>query len=77
MFASVGNAFVNMHKNDALPCGTDYPGKFVFDFACAVSGWWIGRQKESIVLFNKLLTNEVMPEEYVNACLFNLQKIGA
>lgn len=64
-FAAVGKALVNLSTNP-LPCSTDYPGKFAFDFEMAVSAWWIGRRDESAEIFNRLLANEKMPQEYVN-----------
>lgn len=76
-YATVGKSFVHFHEKSVLPCDVGYPGKFVFDFEIAVSAWWIGRKDESHQIFNDLLTHTQMPQEYVNACLSNLQNIGA
>lgn len=75
-YATVGKSVCNLHEHYRLPCTTEFPGSFVFDFEIAVSGWWLGRKDESLAIFNRLLTNERMPAEYISSCLTNMQSIG-
>jgi len=60
---------------DELPADVDYSGEYCLIFEKAVSGWWIGRKEESIILFNNLLDNYDMKEDYVQACINNLNSI--
>ena len=53
-----------------------YGSEFVTTRNCvekAVAGWWIGRKDESKTLFQHLLDDHKMSEEYVNGCLNNLK----
>jgi hypothetical protein len=53
----------------------DFPGQIGLLFEQAVSAWWIGRQEESIAIFNDLLTRK-LPESYRQAINNNLNRIN-
>lgn len=67
---------LGLNKSDfeTLPVHVGYEGKASLEFEKAVAGWWIGRRDESIEIFNHLLSHDI-PESYVQAIKFNLERI--
>lgn len=60
---------------EPLPADVGYHSDYCLKFEKAVCGWWIGRKDESKVIFNDILNNYKMEEEYIKASLDNLRKI--
>lgn len=58
-----------------LPAQTGYLGEYCLLFEKAISGWWIGRREESINILETLLDKYEMREDYVNGCIYNLERI--
>jgi tetratricopeptide (TPR) repeat protein len=74
-FAQVGlskRASIPAH----LPADVQYPGRFGLLYEKAISGWWLGRAKESEDLFKDLLC-QVISDEYRLSIEDNLRRIGA
>lgn len=71
-FAEVGLHLLNF---EPLPGGLDYYGKYCLEFEKAVSAYWIGRREESISLFIKLKTKELV-EEYAVSVEANLRQLN-
>jgi len=67
---------INYKRDQKLPIGVDYPGPNVFFFEKAVSGWWLGKEKESLKIFNDLLGQD-LPPNYIEAIKYNLKVMGA
>lgn len=59
-----------------LPLSLDYHADYAL-FEKAVAGWQIGYKDWAISVFNQLLANKNLNEVYRNACLANLDAIGA
>lgn len=75
-FANVGLSY--SHTNQIpLPVWVEYPGEYGLLFEKYVAGWWIGKQDETILGLVDLLDNHVMSQEFVNACITNLERIRA
>ncbi len=72
-YAELGLLFATNAYNQPLPGYVEYNGTYCLLFEKAVAGWWIGRRDESKTLFQHLLDDHVMTEEYVNGCLNNLK----
>jgi len=72
-YAELGLLFATNAYNQPLPGYVEYNGTYCLLFEKAVAGWWIGRKDESKTLFQHLLDDYVMTEEYVNGCLSNLK----
>ena len=72
-YAELGLLFATNAYNQPLPGYVEYNGTYCLLFEKAVAGWWIGRKDESKTLFQHLLDDHVMTEEYVNSCLNNLK----
>jgi len=60
---------------EPLPVDVEYPGKYALLFEKAVSGWWIGRDKESHDIFKDLLDNYELSPAYRNGITSNLRTI--
>lgn len=73
-FAEVGLA--QKEPVISLPASVEYLGRFCLTFEKAVSGWWIGRSKESAALLQDLLTQD-LPSNYRSSIEYNLKQIGA
>jgi tetratricopeptide (TPR) repeat protein len=69
-WAQVGLAYAA--RNESLPAETEYPGAYGFTFEKAVSGWWMGRKEESLILFNELLQKDIA-ENYRSTIEYNLK----
>jgi len=72
-FAELGLAHTLATFNQPLPVYVEYNGPYVLMFEKAVAGWWLGRKEESKELFNHLLDNVEMSQEYVSGCINNLR----
>jgi tetratricopeptide (TPR) repeat protein len=72
-FSEVGLQFVHTTLNNPLPGWVEYHGAYCLMFEKAVSGWWIGRKEESRDLFQHLLDDHKMTQDYVNGCLNNMR----
>ena len=72
-YAELGLLFATTTYNQPLPGYVEYNGSYCLLFEKAVAGWWIGRKDESKVLFQHLLDDYKMTQEYVNGCLNNLK----
>jgi FkbM family methyltransferase len=72
-FADLGLRYAE--RTEPLPVNVEYPGKYALLFEKAVSGWWLGRDKESHDIFKDLLNNYPIAPEYRNGILSNLKKI--
>ena len=72
-YAELGLLFATNAYNQPLPGYVEYNGTYCLLFEKAVAGWWIGRKSESKTLFQHLLDDHAMTEEYVNGCLNNLK----
>lgn len=59
-----------------LPADIDYPGRIGLIYEKAISGWWLGRAKESENLFKDLLC-QTIPNAYRSSIEDNLRRIGA
>ena len=70
-------AFIGLTKSLStdLPVDVGFPGKYCLMFEQALSAWWIGRKEESILVFEDLIKNYDMREDYYNGCVYNLAKI--
>jgi hypothetical protein len=53
----------------------DFPGMYALSFEKAVSGWWIGREDESLTIFTRLLEQDIR-EDYKNTINYNIEKLG-
>ena len=73
-YAEVGLSLPRV-KLKPLPIDVDYPGEYGLTFEKAVSAWWVGRQDESVQLFQKLLA-EPLAEQYKAAVENNLTSLG-
>jgi tetratricopeptide (TPR) repeat protein len=58
-----------------LPTNVDYPGDFCLEFQKGVAAWWVGRQDETVSIFNNLLRQQ-LPELYYNAIVDNMTKLN-
>ena len=56
-WASMGLLYTDDHTH--LPAPVGYLGSYCLDFEKAVSGWWIGRKKESLGIFKGLLEKNI------------------
>jgi tetratricopeptide (TPR) repeat protein len=72
-FAEIGLMFDQ--NIDKLPVDVDFPGRYALLFEKAVSGWWIGREDESLMIFTLLLEEDIR-EDYKNTIKYNLEKLG-
>ena len=72
-FAELGLVYTAATYNQPLPVYVEYNGPYVLMFEKAVAGWWLGRKEESKELFNHLLDNVEMSQEYVQGCINNLK----
>lgn len=73
-FANAGLLYADIN-HEPLPSSVEYPGKYGLLFEKYVSGWWIGKKDETIWGLTDLLDKYNMIEEFVNACVFNLERI--
>lgn len=62
-------------KYEPLLVDVGYEGIYCLEFQKAVSGWWIGQQKESNEIFNRLLSQDIS-EKYKLAIENNLKRIS-
>ena len=69
------NTGLNFADFNCIPLKTDveYPGKYGLLFEKAISGWWWGKNEESGSIFQDLIENYDMREEYRNVTLNNLK----
>lgn len=72
-YAELGLLFASTTYNQPLPGYVEYNGSYCLLFEKAVACWWIGRKDESKSLFQHLLDDHKMSEEYVSGCLNNLR----
>jgi tetratricopeptide (TPR) repeat protein len=72
-FAEIGLIFNQDHS--PLPANVDFPGMYGLVFEKAVSGWWIGREQESLLLFNDLIKQNIR-EDYRKAIQYNIDKLS-
>lgn len=71
-FAELGLQFTVPTQNNPLPGYVEYNGPYCLLFEKAVASWWIGRRKESKLLFQSLLDDYEMAPEYVISCITNM-----
>jgi hypothetical protein len=71
----IGDTIVN-EVNEPLRTYIDYPGKYVFTFQKAISGWWIGLWDESIYLLRQLQKRKDIVEGYRKVIDNNISLIG-
>lgn len=74
-YAQAGLAFTSLNHSQ-LPTYVEYPGKYALEFEKYVAGYWIGKKDESIAGFQKLLDTEQMSQEFIDACINNLQRLS-
>ena len=74
-YAEVGLSLPRV-KLKPLPIDVDYPGEYGLTFEKAVSSWWVGRQDESVQLFQNLLTEPLLAPQYKVAVENNLTSLG-
>jgi hypothetical protein len=74
--SEIGLSF-SQQKLEPLPADVDYPGEYVLRFEKGVSAWWIGRKDESSSIFESLIQEPNVLENYKNACRSNLEKMNA
>lgn len=72
-FAMLGLHYADQHR--PLPVGVEYPGRYGLEFQRALSGWWIGRGRESKELFIELLARPEVDQPYRSAIEFNLERM--
>lgn len=72
-YADIGLLYAT--RQDPLPVDVEYYGKYVLLFEKAVSGWWIGRDRESHDIFKDLLNNHQISPEYRAGIENNLKNI--
>ena len=72
-FADLGLRYAE--RTEPLPVNVEYPGKYALLFEKAVSGWWLGREKESHDIFKDLLKNYPIAPEYREGILNNLKNV--
>jgi hypothetical protein len=72
-YAEMGLLYATSTFHNPLPTSVDYNGSYCLMFEKAVAGWWLGRKEESKVLFQHLLDDHQMAQEYVSGCLNNLK----
>jgi hypothetical protein len=58
-----------------LSSDVEYPGKYGLIFEKAVSGYWWGKGEQSRELFNDLLENYEMTDQYRQTVIDNVQRI--
>jgi hypothetical protein len=75
-WAEIGLNRAHAKMHSPLPVDTGYFGPYCFEFQKAVSGWWLGRNKESIELFNELKELNYIAPEYKAAIESNLNHIN-
>jgi hypothetical protein len=73
-FANVGLMYADVN-NTVLAGNVNYPGKYALLFQKYVAAWWIGRKDESIAGLTNLLDKYDMQENFINACIGNLERI--
>ena len=70
--ASIG--LVNTIRNEPLPADVEYLGRYCLEFEKAVSGWWVGREKESKSIFLSILDQDIN-SMYRSSIQYNLSRI--
>lgn len=73
-FAEAGLVYADMNHS-LLPGHTDYPGKYALLFQKYIAAWWIGRKDEAVSGLTELLDKYDMDQNFVNACIYNLERI--
>jgi len=70
------NTALNFADFNSVSLRTDveYPGKYGLLFQKAVAGWWWGKNQESGLIFQDLIQNYNMKEEYRTIVIDNLKK---
>ena len=71
-FAGIGLSHNSRTKK--LPADVEYYGVYCLEFEKAVSGWWLGKKRESEEIFKRLLTQDINLV-YRSSIEYNLQKI--
>lgn len=72
-YAELGLLYATTTYHQPLPGYVEYNGSYCLIFEKAVAGWWLGRKEESKALFQHLLDDHQMTQEYVNGCINNLR----
>lgn len=72
--AEVG-LFISSTEDIALPSTVGYPGRYSLEFQKGVAAWWVGRQDETVSVFNMLLKEEIAPV-YRNTILANMERLN-
>lgn len=73
-FADTGLIYADMN-HPMLPSNVGYPGKYSLLFQKYVAAWWIGKKEESVNGLTELLDKYDMTQEFVDACINNLERI--
>lgn len=60
-YSEIGLLIANRDGRDTPNFSLDYPGKYGLEFQKAISVWWLGREKESIDIFEDLLKRDILP----------------
>jgi len=76
MFANIGIAMTVEHQHTPLLTDVEYPGVYSLFFQKAVAAWWVGREAESVELFNQLMAEHEMTDQYRRAVIGNLKSIS-
>lgn len=72
--AEVGLMFSRL-RLEPLPIDVEYPGEYGLHFEKALSAWWIGRDKESVSAFNRLLEDPSVSDFYKQTIKDNLDRM--
>lgn len=72
--AEVGLILTSSEQKE-LPTNIGYPGIYSLEFQKAVAAWWVGRQDETVLIFNKLI-KECVAEPYMSAIEANMIKLN-
>lgn len=71
--ASIGLMMAINTYNEPLPTWVEYDGVYCLLFEKAVAGWWLGQKDESKKIFEDLLANYNVAQEYKTAIENNLK----
>lgn len=74
-WAEIGLHFADLNLDNLLD-DVEYYGKYCLEFEKAISSWWIGRIDEAYHFLSELNKNDNIKEEYKQAILKNMERIG-
>jgi tetratricopeptide (TPR) repeat protein len=71
-FAGIGLS--HNSRIEKLPADVEYEGAYCLEFERGVSGWWLGKKKESKEIFERLLTQDISAI-YRSSIEYNLERL--